>query len=167
MSTLEQLRNQLGQAWGSLAEGWRQIRQRAANALTYFAPSRKAGEVETAEQQYEQRAPRWGLLSADMWSDDRNVVVSLEAPGMDRDDFDITVVDHYLVVRGEKRMRRERTAGHVHSIECAYGRFERALALPAEVDSGAARASYRNGVLRIELPLRHRAQGRRISVQTD
>ena len=34
----------------------------------------------------------------------------------------------------------------------AYGRFERAIPLPDEVESEQAKASYRNGVLRIELP---------------
>jgi HSP20 family protein len=37
-------------------------------------------------------------------------------------------------------------------VQCAYGSFRRAIPLPAAVRGEAARASYRNGVLRIELP---------------
>jgi HSP20 family protein len=57
-----------------------------------------------------------------------------------------------LIVRGEKGIQKEHTEGHYHVKECAYGRFERAIGLPDEVDSDQAQAGYKNGILRIELP---------------
>jgi HSP20 family protein len=98
------------------------------------------------------RSSGWGLLAAEVFDDDDRVVVRLEVPGLDTDDFDLQVIDDYLVVRGEKRVVRERTQGRYHVSECAYGRFERAIPLPEEVDSGAASAGYKDGVLRVELP---------------
>jgi HSP20 family protein len=71
---------------------------------------------------------------------------------MERDDFDLQVLDDYLVVRGEKQLERERTEGQYHVTECAYGSFERAIPLPGEVETGKARARYTRGVLRVELP---------------
>ena len=60
--------------------------------------------------------------------------------------------DNTLVVRGEKRFERESTRGRYRVLQCAYGSFRRAVPLPAGVLGDNARASYRNGVLRIELP---------------
>jgi HSP20 family protein len=37
-------------------------------------------------------------------------------------------------------------------VECAYGSFERAIPLPAEVDANKAKADYKRGVLKVELP---------------
>lgn len=61
----------------------------------------------------------------------------------------------YLIVRGEKRVTREEMQGRWQITECAYGSFERAIPLPAPVDSDQASASYEQGVLRVELPKRH------------
>ena len=53
-----------------------------------------------------------------------------------------------------KKIERERNEGHYHVTECAYGHFERAIPLPEGVsdDTSKALATYKNGVLRIELP---------------
>jgi len=69
-----------------------------------------------------------------------------------------------LIIRGEKRFEREQNRGNYHLMECAYGRFERAIPLPAEVDEEKARADYRRGLLRVTLPKTGHHTGRRISV---
>ncbi len=69
-------------------------------------------------------------------------------------------------MRGEKKVQRERTRGEYHVMERAYGRFERALRLPAAVDETGAQASYKRGVLRISVPRSRPAPtSRRIEVQ--
>ncbi len=168
MSTLTQLRDRFSSAWENLAEGWHQLRRRAGHALTRFNPIRRrsGGEVETADEQDMLRASRWGLLAADIWMNDREVVVTLEVPGMDKEDFDIRVVDGYLVIRGTKQIRREQGAGDYYRIECAYGEFERAIPLPVEVDEAGAKASYRKGVLKVRLPKHSRQLPRHIKVES-
>jgi len=92
------------------------------------------------------------VLACEVLDNDDKIVVRLEAPGMDKDDFDLQMIENYLLVRGEKQMTKERSQGGYHISECAYGRFERAIPLPAEVDVKKAKASYKRGVLRVELP---------------
>ncbi len=75
-----------------------------------------------------------------------------EIPGLDKDDFKIEVVDDALVVSGEKRFERDSSDGRWRTIQCAYGAFRRVVPLPAPVRADQAKASYRNGVLRVELP---------------
>jgi HSP20 family protein len=107
----------------------------------------------------------WGLLAAEVLDEADAVVVRLEAPGMDKDDFNIRVFDGRLVVRGEKKAGREHTRGRYYVTECAYGFFERSLPLPEVVETDRARAIYRNGVLVIELP--KAASRRRRTVRVD
>jgi HSP20 family protein len=164
LSTLQQLQNGINRAWDNLTEGWQHLRQRASHALTKFNPVRRGGQLETAEEQALERGARWALLAAEVRENDDEVLVKLEAPGMQSEDFDIQVTDDILVVRGEKHFERSEKRGELHIMECAYGSFERAIPLPAAVDEGAATAKYRRGILQIRLPKSQAARKRRIEV---
>ena len=94
----------------------------------------------------------WAVLGGDVFEDDKQVVIRLEIPGMDKEDLDIEVQGDVVVVRGEKRFQRESSEGRYHVLQCAYGSFRRTVPLPTPVLSDKAKANYRNGVLRIELP---------------
>jgi HSP20 family protein len=148
-----------------LTEGWRELRERAGDALTRFQPQASRGEVETREDRIVDRASRWGLLAAEVADDENTVQVRLEVPGLDAADFDIEVRDDILIIRGEKKFAREESRGHYHVMERAYGQFERALRLPASVEGDGAKASYQAGVLSISLPKSKTARPRRIAVQ--
>ncbi|HID48260.1 MAG TPA: Hsp20/alpha crystallin family protein [Chromatiales bacterium] len=164
MSSLAQLREGLNRAWDSMTEGWQQLRRRASQALTRFNPIRHGDDLQTVSDQAMLRGARWGLLAADIEERPESIVVRLEAPGMEKEDFDISVIDNYLVVRGEKYARREQSEGRYTITECAYGSFERAFELPALVDENQARAAYRRGVLTVTLPKHPRARQRRIEI---
>ncbi len=164
MSTLQQLRRSLGRTWDNLAEGWHNLRERADQALTRFRPLARRGDLDTWEDQVMRHAADWALLTTEVQEDERSLLVRIEIPGMDRDDFDIDVIDNHLVVRGEKRVQREQREGRFHVMECAYGSFERAIPLPVEVDGQAASAHYRRGVLNVTLPKLRSAMSRRIPV---
>jgi HSP20 family protein len=84
---------------------------------------------------------------------------------MQADQLEIQVSDRILVVSGEKRVAREERRGRYHVTERAYGRFERALPLPTEVDEARARADYQNGVLTVRIPKHARVSSRRIPVR--
>ncbi len=169
MATLAQLHDRLSNTWQHLAEGWSHLRRRAAHALIRFTPScqdaaGKSAGTSTVDQAL-RYAPHWGLLTADVWLEDDAVVVTVEIPGMDKDDFDIRVEDDFLVIRGTKHLRREHKEGHYYRLECAYGAIERAIALPVEVDERQAKARYRHGVLQIRLPRRRPLTPRRVPIQ--
>ncbi len=166
MSTLHQLREGLNEAWDTLVDGWQRLYRRASGAITRFTPGKKALEEDKgAGQEITVRNAGWGVLAAEVFDDDDQIVVRLEAPGLEKSDFDLEVLDNYLVVRGEKQIERERTEGRYHVTECAYGRFERAIPLPDEVDSSKARANYKSGVLRIELPKSAHGRRRKVTVE--
>lgn len=169
MATLQQISEGLGEALDNLMDGWRKLYRRAAAAITRFKSDQRPGTDLTPSDRQEiaVRSSGWGVLACEVFDDDDRVVVRLEAPGMEKDDFDLQVVDDCLVVRGEKQMERERTEGGYHISECAYGSFERAIALPDAVEIARASATYTRGVLRVELPKTapRRRRGIRVDVR--
>lgn len=166
MSTLQQFREGVTQAWDMVLDGWRHLYHRAANAITRFTPHRNQGDTAGGDlEEVALRSSGWGVLAAEVFDDQDKVVVRLEAPGMEPGEFRLEVIDDMLVVRGEKRIQRERSEGHYHISECAYGSFERAIALPDAVDSDRADARYSRGILRVELPKSRPEARRRIQVQ--
>lgn len=169
MAPLQRLSEGFGEAWDNLMDGWRRLYRRAAGAITRFKPANKASaELPTQDaREIAVRSAGWGVLACEVFDSDDRVIVRLEAPGMDKDDFDLHVTDDCLVVHGEKHMERERTQGGYHISERAYGSFERSIPLPDEVDSAKASASYQRGVLRVELPKSAPHRRRRIALDVD
>lgn len=162
MSALHQLKQGLNEAWGSIREGWQRLYQRAAGAMTRYTPGKKTSDLANVDKA--NRSVGWGVLAAEVYDGDDAVTVRLEAPGMKKHDFDIEVVDDYLVVRGEKRYENKRDNGQFHTTECAYGVFERAIPLPADVEAAKAKARYKRGVLQVELPKTAASRRKQITV---
>jgi HSP20 family protein len=107
------------------------------------------------------------MLGGELFEDDKRVVGRLEVPGLNKDDLDVEVQGDALVVHGEKRFEREDTTGRYRVLQCAYGNFRRVVPLPAEVLSEQAKASYKNGVLRVELPKAQTDKPRKSTVKVD
>jgi len=151
---LESLKEGFGSLWDNVAEGWRHLTQSAAGALTRFRPGEDSGLPAKGEVDDDFYLPGrgWSMLGGDVFEDEQHLVVRLELPGMEKQDINIEVLDDALVVSGEKRFQRESSEGRWRVMQCAYGSFRRAVPLPAAVKAGEARAAYRNGVLRVELP---------------
>lgn len=151
---MQQIREGVGSLWGSVAEGWERLRQSAAGALTRYRPGDKADLPAAADIDDASWLPGmgWAMLGGDVFEDDKRVVVRIEAPGMKKTDFDLQVSDGQLIVGGEKRFEHEGSQGRWRMLQCAYGSFHRTVSLPAAVRADQARASYRDGVLRVELP---------------
>jgi len=165
MGTINQLRQGLNHTLENLAEGWRHLMERAADALTSFNPVRQ--EIENPGALVERYAPRWGIIAAELREDSDYLVIKFEIPGMEPEQFDVDVIDDFLVIRGEKRVERHEARGRYHVMECAYGSFERVLRLPVAVDPLKTKARYRHGVLTITLPKVNHSSSRRIKVNTD
>lgn len=166
---LDDLKQGLNSLIDTMTEGWHHLRQSASSALTRFKPGEKTNlpEQRDIDDAFYLPSQGWAMLGGDVFEDDQRMVVRVELPGMDKDDIDISVQDNTLVVRGEKRFEREQGEGRYRVLQCAYGSFRRTFALHAPVDADRAQASYRNGVLRIELPKAAPAAPRRSSVKVE
>ncbi|QVM88953.1 Hsp20/alpha crystallin family protein [Pseudomonas lalucatii] len=144
-------------------------RQRCPDPLHPGQPQQARRGCRGARPWRQRRFPssNWALLAGDLYEDADKFVVRLEVPGLNKQDLDVEVRSDVLVVRGEKRYEQESTSGRYRIRQCAFGSFHRSIPLPLPVIADRTAASYRNGVLRIELPKAEHARGRRIEVRVD
>lgn len=166
---LDDLRHGFTSLWDSMADGWQRLRQSAAGALTRFKSHEDTRLPARADVDDEFYMPSygWSMLGGDVFEDDKRLVVRLEVPGMEKNDFDIEVRDDMLIVQGEKRFERESTEGRWRVLQCAYGSFRRVVPLPVPVLADKGRAQYRNGVLKVELPKARPSAPRNLTIKVD
>lgn len=103
--------------------------------------------------------------SVDIYENKEQIVLEAELPGMNREDFDLTVESNVITLRGERRFEKKEDTDNYHRVERAYGSFTRSFTLPNTVSGEGASADYRNGVLRVTLPKREETKARRIEVK--
>lgn len=94
------------------------------------------------------------------------VTIEALAPGVDRESLDVTASGDTLTIRGERKADPEETDGRYHRRERESGRFVRAIKLNDRVAADKVAATYRDGVLRIELPFAPEAAARRVTVES-
>ena len=140
---------ELSRTWENLSEGWRELLSRSGEALTHFSRSKDEAHTESGALA---TFPRWSLLAGEVEETDKEIVVRVEVPGMEKKDCRITIEGNVLNLSGEKRFERETSDSTYHVMERAYGAFQRTIPLPRNVDADKAEASYKNGILSIRLP---------------
>lgn len=111
------------------------------------------------EEAMEQFSPR-----ADVVETENEIQVSVELPGMNENDVNVSVTRDMLTISGEKRQESEQRGENYYRVERAYGSFRRAIPLPADVNADRAEATYKQGVLTITLP-KTEESGRRKHIQ--
>jgi len=98
--------------------------------------------------------PAWGenlTPKMDIIDKKKTLEVKAEIPGMEVDDLDISLNGQYLTISGNKKQEVNKSKGDYYHVESSYGSFSRTVQLPAEVDQSDVDASYKKGVLKIEL----------------
>jgi len=81
------------------------------------------------------------------------LVVHVELAGSDGNDLRVAVDERYLYITGTRTDRAENRSASILQKEILYGEFFKKIRLPLPVDDAGASASYRDGILTIELPL--------------
>jgi len=95
---------------------------------------------------------------------DHELVLKAELPDMKENEFEVTVDDNTLTLRGEKKIDTQVPEEHFHRIERSYGSFARSFALPPAVDAGKVSAEYKSGLLTVRLPMREEAKPTHIKI---
>ncbi len=101
----------------------------------------------------------------DVFEDAEGLKIVAELPGLTRDDVKLTVENHTLTIRGEKKQVAEEKSTRVHRYERSYGAFERSFTLPNTVDVTRVEAKFEHGVLTVALPKAEQAKPRTIEVK--
>lgn len=106
-------------------------------------------------------------LRVDTTEDEKAYHVTAELPGMSENDVEVTFADNTLTIAGEKKQEKEVKEESYHRRERSFGSFRRSFTLPAEVDQEKISASFKDGVMTIDLPKSDNAQkkAKKITIQ--
>jgi len=116
-----------------------------------LGPHRRGGFSPAVDVFYEGDPPR--------------AVVHAELAGIDPDEIGLEIEGRELVIAGHRRPSD--AEGRVYQqLEIDFGPFRRVIPLGADVEADRARATYRDGILRVELPLvQPEPQTRRVPIE--
>src|ERR671930_101570 len=103
--------------------------------------------------------------NVDIYENKDEIILEAELPGMNREDFELTIENNVITLRGERRFEKKDETDNYHRVERSYGSFSRSFTLPPTVSGEGITAEYRNGVLRITLSKREEVKARRIEIQ--
>ena len=92
--------------------------------------------------------------------------VTVDLPGLDPKDVNVTYEDGMLTVSGKRQFQEEEKGDTWHRIERGFGTFARSIRLPQTADPERIEASFDKGVLRISVPKSEQAKPRTIEVRS-
>jgi HSP20 family protein len=98
------------------------------------------------------------------YEDEHGFHIEVALPGVDRQDMTILFEDRVLTVKGERKQATSEQARRYFAQEIGWGGFSRAFRLPSYIDSDKVLASFKEGVLMLDLPKRDEAKPRRIEI---
>lgn len=120
--------------WGTLADP---LRQFASKVADFFSP---AAEASRTDDVYE---------------------IDVELPGVPEENIAVHVEHSTLTVSGEKQFTRQHDGRDFFFSEFSYGKFQRSFRLPGDADEDDIKASYADGVLKIQIPKKAPGKGGR------
>lgn len=104
-------------------------------------------------------------MKVDVNEDDKAYSIRADIPGVKKEDIHIDIDGGQVSIRAEVKRESEKKEGEkvLHS-ERYYGMVSRSMSLPTEVDTQAAKAEYKDGVLSVTLPKKAAKSARRVTV---
>ena len=89
---------------------------------------------------------------ADVVETEKSFEIHIAVPGMEKKDINIDVNEGVLTISGERKFENKEEGRNYHTVETSYGSFSRTFNIPELVDSSNIEASYKNGILKVDLP---------------
>ena len=121
------------------------------------------GATTRRERDEEMSMGAW-MPPVDIAEEKDRMLITAELPGFKAEQIQINMEGNVLTLRGERKFEDEKDGRNYHRVERAYGVFVRSFTLPNNVDRDNVQASFRDGVLEIELPKREEAKPRQIRI---
>lgn len=92
--------------------------------------------------------------SVNLYQDSSDLIIEVEVPGMDKDDIEINLTENSATISGEKKESQEIKNDNYLRRESSFGKFSRTIDLPAKINDSKAKATIKNGRLKIVAPLK-------------
>ena len=98
----------------------------------------------------------------DMYEEPDKVVVKAELPGVDKENINISLNNDILTIKGEIKKEEKVNNEDYHYSERSFGSFARHLRVPPKVDEEKVKASFKDGILEINMPVSKKAKEKEI-----
>ncbi len=116
------------------------------------------------ENEQERRtAPSFPAIN--IWANEESALVTAEIPGVAKDALELNVTGDTLEISGERAPDDLPEDARYHRRERTYGKFNRSIQLPYSVDVNKVKATFKNGVLEINLPRVEAEKPKKIAVK--
>lgn len=94
-----------------------------------------------------------GELAVDLYKSGKTLVLEAAIGGIRSEDVNIEIASDSVTISGRRHRDHTTHKNHYLVNECHWGAFSRQIALPEEVNADASKATIKNGVLRVVMPL--------------
>ncbi len=91
-------------------------------------------------------------LRVDIFEKDNNVIITAEIPGVKKEDIFVDAKGKFITIGGERKSEEEVKEEKWYRMERVYGKFERTFSLPFNVNVDDVKATFKDGILRLEIP---------------
>jgi HSP20 family protein len=135
--------------------------QRRLASVFDLAPYRRSSLTLDEENM---TVPEWSP-AVDILEDDKEYLIKVELPEIQKDDVKVTVESGTLTISGERKAEKEEKNRRVHRVERYYGRFVRSFSIPDDAEDGKVNAEFKDGVLRVHLAKSEKARPKQIEVK--
>lgn len=88
----------------------------------------------------------------DIAETDKSFLIKMEIPEVSKKDVKVSVDQGVLSISGERKQEKEEKGKRYHRMERYYGSFDRSFSLPENVDQTHVDATFKDGMLTVELP---------------
>jgi HSP20 family protein len=100
----------------------------------------------------------------DIYDSEKAIIINAELPGVTKDSITLDVKENILTLKGERKSDEEASKENYYRMERCFGTFERAFTLPSTVDPAKISASFKDGILKIEIPKTEEKKPQQISI---
>jgi len=102
----------------------------------------------------------------DFYEKDGKYHLSADLPGVKKEDISINVENNVITVSGKRESEKEEKEANYYFRETTSGSFSRSLRLPSEVEEDSVEATFKDGVLKVEMKPRESAKARKIQIKS-
>jgi HSP20 family protein len=120
------------------------------------------GNGDDIEKEYESAV--WMPLT-DVYEDKDNYMLTMDLPGISKEDVKISYSDGQLSISGERKQEKESKDGSWHRVERNYGKYFRSFTLPKKIKENNIEAEFKNGQLTITVPKAEEAKPKEIDIK--
>jgi HSP20 family protein len=106
-----------------------------------------------------------GMPKVDILDHDKEIEVQAALPGVNKEDLEVTVTDQSINIRATTKKEEKKEDKRYFRREIMRGEFQRTLALPENVDSNNAKASFKDGMLKVTIPKTEKTKRKSIEIK--